>query len=150
MPCDVLETESLENLVSSTLDAFGRIDVLVNNAGGTGPRAALETSERYFEMALRFNVTQAFLLSKLVVPKMLETAGGGSIVNISSRASDMVQTAFAAYGAGKAALNQMTRNVAAETLPLSVRRHMGQSFLKASYIYIASPTLAKRRNKYFL
>ena len=117
VPCDVLETEALENLVSSALDAFGRIDVLVNNAGGTGPRAALETSERYFEMALRFNVTQAFLLSKLVVPKMLETAGGGSIVNISSRASDMVQTAFAAYGAGKAALNQMTRNVAAEWAP---------------------------------
>ena len=44
------------------------------------------------------NVTQAFLLSKLCIPKMVETAGGGAIVNISSRSSDMVQTAFVAYG----------------------------------------------------
>jgi 7-alpha-hydroxysteroid dehydrogenase len=63
------------------------------------------------------NVTQAFLLSKLCIPKMVETAGGGAIVNISSRSSDMVQTAFVAYGAGKAALNMMTRNLAAEVAP---------------------------------
>jgi 7-alpha-hydroxysteroid dehydrogenase len=91
--------------------------VLVNNAGGSGPRAALETSERFFENALRMNVTQAFLLSKLCIPKMVETAGGGTIVNISSRSSDMVQTAFVAYGAGKAALNMMTRNLAVEVAP---------------------------------
>jgi 7-alpha-hydroxysteroid dehydrogenase len=63
------------------------------------------------------NVTQAFLLSKLCIPKMVETAGGGAIVNISSRSSDMVQTAFVAYGAGKAALNMMTRNLAVEVAP---------------------------------
>ena len=63
------------------------------------------------------NVTQAFLLSKLCIPRMVETAGGGAIVNISSRSSDMVQTAFVAYGAGKAALNMMTRNLAAEVAP---------------------------------
>jgi 7-alpha-hydroxysteroid dehydrogenase len=48
---------------------------------------------------------------------MIETAGGGAVVNISSRASDMVQTGFVAYGAAKAALNQMTRNLAAEFAP---------------------------------
>jgi 7-alpha-hydroxysteroid dehydrogenase len=63
------------------------------------------------------NVTQAFLLSRLCIPKMVETAGGGAIVNISSRTSDMVQTAFVAYAAGKAALNMMTRNLAAEVAP---------------------------------
>ena len=114
---DVMRTEDLEALVRATLEAFGRIDVLVNNAGGTLPRAALQTSERFFEAALRFNVTSAFLLSRLVVPKMVETAGGGAIVNISSRSSDMVQTSFVAYGAAKAALNMMTRNLAAEIAP---------------------------------
>ncbi|MDX2167715.1 MAG: glucose 1-dehydrogenase [Deltaproteobacteria bacterium] len=114
---DVMQREDLEALVGATLDEFGRIDVLVNNAGGTLPRAALQTSERFFEMALRFNVTSAFLLSRLVVPKMVETAGGGAIVNISSRSSDMVQTSFVAYGAAKAALNMMTRNLAAEVAP---------------------------------
>jgi len=117
VPTDVTKTEQLERLVAASLEEFGRIDVLVNNAGGTGPRPALDTSEAFFEMALRMNVTQAFLLSKLCVPKMIETAGGGAIVNISSRSSDMVQTAFVAYGAGKAALNMMTRNLAAEIAP---------------------------------
>jgi 7-alpha-hydroxysteroid dehydrogenase len=114
---DVMRTEELEALVGATREEFGRIDVLVNNAGGTLPRAALQTSERFFEAALRFNVTSAFLLSRLVVPKMVETAGGGAIVNISSRSSDMVQTSFVAYGAAKAALNMMTRNLAAEIAP---------------------------------
>lgn len=117
VPTDVTRTEDLERLVAATLAAFGRIDLLVNNAGGTGPRPALETSERFFERALRMNVTQAFLLTRMVVPKMVESAGGGAVVNISSRSSDMVQTAFVAYAAGKAALNMMTRNLAAELAP---------------------------------
>jgi len=114
---DVMQTADLERLVERARAGPGRVDVLVNNAGGTGPRPALQTSERYFENALRMNVTQAFLLSRLCIPAMVETAGEGAIVNISSRSSDMVQTAFVAYGAGKAALNMMTRNLAAEVAP---------------------------------
>ncbi len=114
---DVTRTEDLERIVEAAVSEFGRLDVLVNNAGGTGPRPAMQTSEAYFEAALRFNVTQAFLLTRLAVPHMVETAGGGAVVNISSRSSDMVQTAFVAYGAGKAALNMMTRNLAAELAP---------------------------------
>ncbi len=114
---DVMKSEDHERLVEAALAKFGRLDVLVNNAGGSAPRPALATSERFFENALRFNVTQAFLMIRQAVPKMLETAGGGAIVNISSRSSDMVQTAFAAYAAGKAALNMMTRNLAAEFAP---------------------------------
>jgi 7-alpha-hydroxysteroid dehydrogenase len=114
---DVTRTADLENLVARAKEEFGRIDVLVNNAGGTGPRPALQTSESYFENALRMNVTQAFLLSKLCIPVMVESAGGGAIVNISSRSANMVQTAFVAYGAGKAALEMMTRNLAPEIAP---------------------------------
>src|SRR4029450_10236124 len=79
---DVMRTEDLEALVLATLGAFGRVDVLVNNAGGTLPRAALQTSERFFEAALLFNVTSAFLLSRLVLPRMVETAGGGARVSM--------------------------------------------------------------------
>jgi 7-alpha-hydroxysteroid dehydrogenase len=117
VPNDVMVTEDLERLVDATVAEFGRVDVLVNNAGGTMPAPALQTSERFFETALRFNVTTAFLLTKLVAPVMVNTAGEGSVVNISSRSSDMVQTAFVAYGAAKAALNMMTRNIAAELAP---------------------------------
>ena len=114
---DVLDASDREALIEAAISEFGRLDVLVNNAGGTPPRSAMQTSAEFFENALRFNVVQAFHLAQLSVPKMLATAGGGAIVNISSRSSDMAQTAFAAYGAGKAALNMMTRNVAAEWAP---------------------------------
>jgi 7-alpha-hydroxysteroid dehydrogenase len=113
---DVTVTEQLERLVTRAVEEFGRIDILLNNAGGSLPRAFMATSERSFEMALRFNVTSAFLLSKLVVPHMVE-AGGGAIVNISSRSASMVQPCFTAYATAKAALSMMTRAMAPELAP---------------------------------
>ena len=115
---DVLVDDDRRRLVEAAVDRFGRLDVLVNNAGGTGPRPAMATSERFFDMAMKFNVTSPFLMSQLGAQAMVDTAGSGSIVNISSRSSDMVLSSFVAYGAGKAALNQMTRNLAAELAPL--------------------------------
>jgi 7-alpha-hydroxysteroid dehydrogenase len=114
---DVMETGDLDRLVETTVGELGRLDILINNAGGTMPRAAMDTDERFFETALRFNVTTAFLLTQRAARAMVDTAGRGSVVNISSRSSDMVQTSFVAYGAGKAALNMMTRNMAAELAP---------------------------------
>ena len=116
VPTDVTLTAQLEALVARTVDEFGRIDILVNNAGGWLPRPLMATSEKSFEAALRFNVTTAFLLTKLVVPPMVEH-GGGSIVNISSRAASMVQPCFTAYATAKAALSMMTRAMAPELAP---------------------------------
>jgi 7-alpha-hydroxysteroid dehydrogenase len=116
VPCDVMQSGALEQLVARALDEFGRIDVLVNNAGGSPPKPALETSERMFERAFHFNVTTAFVLSRLVVPHM-RAGGGGSIVNISSAAGRLVQSGFAAYGTAKAALSFLTRNLGAEFAP---------------------------------
>ncbi|MGA8256754.1 MAG: glucose 1-dehydrogenase [Nocardioides sp.] len=115
---DVLVEDDRRRLIDEAVHRFGRLDVLVNNAGGTGPRSAMTTSEQFFDMAMKFNVTAPFLMSQLVAQPMVDTAGSGSIVNISSRSSDMVLSSFAAYGAGKAALNQMTRNLAGEFAPL--------------------------------
>jgi len=116
VPTDVTVTDQLEALVAQTVSEFGRIDVLVNNAGGWLPRPLLATSERSFEAALRFNVTAAFLLTKLVVPVMA-AGDGGAIVNISSRAASMVQPCFTAYATAKAALSMMTRAMAPELAP---------------------------------
>jgi 7-alpha-hydroxysteroid dehydrogenase len=116
VPCDVTDRAALEQLVERSVAAFGRLDVLVNNAGGTPPRPALQTSERTFEEALRFNVTSAFLLSRLSIPHML-AGEGGSIVNISSAMSRLVDAGFVAYGTAKAALNHMTRLLAREFAP---------------------------------
>jgi 7-alpha-hydroxysteroid dehydrogenase len=117
VPCDVLERSQLENLVEATLREFGRIDLLVNNAGGWPPKPALRTSEKEFEAAFRFNVTTAFVLTRLVVPRMVETAGAGAIVNISSVAGRHNASGFAAYGTAKAALSFLTQNLAQEFAP---------------------------------
>jgi 7-alpha-hydroxysteroid dehydrogenase len=114
--CDVNDRTQLEELVTRTMQELGRIDILVNNAGGAPPSPALRTSERMFEWALRFNVTSAFLLSRLVVPHMVE-GEGGAIVNISSGLSHLVESGFVAYGTAKAALNHMTRLLAHELAP---------------------------------
>jgi 7-alpha-hydroxysteroid dehydrogenase len=117
VPTDVTDRAQLEALVETTVSELGRVDILVNNAGGWPPQPLLRTSERAFEQALRFNVTSAFLLTRFAVPAMLETAGGGTIINISSRAGSMVQPGFTAYGTSKAALSFMTRNMAPELAP---------------------------------
>jgi 7-alpha-hydroxysteroid dehydrogenase len=95
---------------------LGRIDILVNNAGGWPPQPALETSERTFEQALHFNVTTAFVLTRLAVPHML-AGGGGSVVNISSAAGRLVMAGFVAYGTAKAALSFMSRELGREFAP---------------------------------
>jgi len=116
VPCDVSETANLQELVDRGIAELGRIDVLVNNAGGTSPRPFLDTSERMFERAFHFNVTTAFALSKLVVPHML-AGDGGSIVNIGSAIGRLRDRGFVAYGTAKAAMAHMTRLMAADLAP---------------------------------
>jgi 7-alpha-hydroxysteroid dehydrogenase len=114
---DVLERGDVEHLVAAATAEFGKVDILVNNAGGWPPQPALRTGADAFRKALDFNVVAPFLLTRLLVPVMVETAGGGAIVNISSRAASMVQPMFVAYGASKAGLSFMTRNLAPELAP---------------------------------
>ena len=116
VPCDVSDRAQLEAVVSKAISEFGRIDVLVNNAGGSPPKEALKTSEAMFDQAFHFNVTTAFLMSRFAVPHMLEN-GGGAIVNISSAAGRLVQPGFAAYGTAKAALSALTRLLGNEFAP---------------------------------
>ncbi len=114
---DVTDLDALEHLADAAVERFGRLDILVNNAGGAMPRAAMDTSARFLETAFHFNVTAPFVLTKLAARRMVDTTGKGAIVNISSRSASMTQTSFAAYGAVKAALDRVTRNMAPELAP---------------------------------
>ena len=116
VPGDVNDDDYLHQLVDRAVDDFGRVDVVVNNAGGSMPQPFLDTSVRSFEKAFHFNVTTAFTLSQLAVPRMLE-GGGGSIVNISSAMGRLSDRGFAAYGTAKAALAHLTRLMAADLAP---------------------------------
>ena len=116
VPTDVTDAEQLQTLVTRTVGELGRVNILVNNAGGWDPRPVMATSPRNVEAAFKFNVLAAFTLTQLCVPHMVET-GGGSVVNISSRAASMVQPSFVAYATAKAALSMMTRAMAPELAP---------------------------------
>jgi 7-alpha-hydroxysteroid dehydrogenase len=116
IPADVNDNDVLEAIVASTMEEFGRLDIVVNNAGGTMPRPFLDTSPGFFERSFHFNVTTAFVLSKAAAPHLL-ASGAGSIVNISSAIGRLRDRGFVAYGTAKAALTHMTRLTAADLAP---------------------------------
>jgi 7-alpha-hydroxysteroid dehydrogenase len=116
VPTDVAQNENLITLAENTIEEFGRIDVVINNAGGTAPRAFMDTSPGYLERSFHFNATTAFVLTKVAVPYMLEQ-GEGAVVNISSAIGRMRDRGFIAYGTAKAALAHMTRLMAADLAP---------------------------------
>ncbi|MBU4277180.1 MAG: SDR family NAD(P)-dependent oxidoreductase [Proteobacteria bacterium] len=117
VPCDVTDEASVQNMVSRVIEAFGRIDVLVNNAGVAFGRSILETPLKRWDLVLRVNLTGAFLCSQAVLPHMIRQ-GSGSIINISSLAANdrdkgMVDTGVA-YGVAKAGLDRLTWGLASE------------------------------------
>jgi 7-alpha-hydroxysteroid dehydrogenase len=116
VPSDVNDNEATAALVERAVGELGRIDIVVNNAGGTMPRPMLDTSPGYLERAFHFNVTSAFVLSKAAVPHMVEQ-GSGTIVNISSAIGRLRDRGMLAYGTAKAALTHMTRLMAADLAP---------------------------------
>lgn len=115
--CDVSSAEERSKLLQQAISVMGRIDILVNNAGGAGPNDPVKTSAEEFSKTLDWNVTPAFDLSKQAYQLMLES-GGGSIINISSRAAQLRQKNFSAYGSAKAALSHLTRLLAQDFAPL--------------------------------
>ncbi|MFM7060363.1 MAG: SDR family oxidoreductase [Actinomycetes bacterium] len=116
VPTDVVDNDAVAALVPAAVEEYGRVDVVINNAGGTAPRPFLDTSPGYLERSFHFNVTTAFVLTKAAVPVMLEQ-GGGTVVNISSTIGRLRDRGFVAYGTAKAALTHMTRLMAADLAP---------------------------------
>ncbi len=117
VPTDVTDAGACDHLVATTVEEFERLDILVNNAGGAMPRAAMDTSEGFMARTFAFNVTAPLTLIELAARQMVDTVGHGAVVNISSRSASMTQTMFVAYGAAKAALDRLTRNIAPELAP---------------------------------
>ena len=114
--CDVSSAEQRASLLERAMKELGRIDILVNNAGGSAPNDPVKTSAEEFANTLDWNVTPAFDLSKQAYQLMLES-GSGSIINISSRAAQLRQKNFSAYGSAKAALSHLTRLLAQDFAP---------------------------------
>ena len=117
VPTDVMDEEQLQRLADSAMRELGRIDILVNNAGGFPPRPALQTSARTFHEAFKFNVGTAYAMSIICTPLIVESAGSGSILNISSVAGEKPTPCFSTYGTAKGALSLLTRELAQEFAP---------------------------------
>ena len=114
---DVLENSQLEELINSVEACFGKLDILINNAGGFPPKPFLDTTVEEFDYAMRFNVTSAFSLSRLATALMTKKSLNGTILNISSVVGDFPAPSFSAYGTAKSALSFLTRELAQELAP---------------------------------
>jgi 7-alpha-hydroxysteroid dehydrogenase len=116
---DVTDADARSALVEAAVREFGKVTILVNNAGGGGPKPfdmPMDTFRRAFEL----NVFSVFHLAQLCAPHM-ETAGGGAILNISSMAAENKNARMAAYASSKAAESHLTRNIAFDLGPKGIR-----------------------------
>jgi 7-alpha-hydroxysteroid dehydrogenase len=113
---DLSDVNAVEGLVDTAVREFGRLDIVVNNVGGSMPTPFLDTSVKSFEEAFHFNVTTAFALTKAALPHLL-ASGNGSVVNITSAMGRFRDRGYVAYGTAKAALAHMTRLLAADCAP---------------------------------
>jgi 7-alpha-hydroxysteroid dehydrogenase len=116
VPADLSDLDAVARLADVARESFGRIDVVVNNVGGTTPRAFLDTSTGFMARAFSFNVLTAHALTRAAVPLMLEN-GGGCVVSITSAMGRMSDRGYLAYGTAKAALAHWSELAAADLAP---------------------------------
>jgi len=113
---DVRDADSSQALVDHAIEATGRLDVLINNAGGSPELAAADAKPRFTDAIIRLNLIAPLVLSQQAHAAMLEN-DGGSIVNIASVSAIRPSPGTAAYGAAKAGLVNATRSLAQEWAP---------------------------------
>ncbi len=121
VPTDITSEESVRDLAEQTLAHFGRVDILINNSGITGPTAPLwEISLAEWEETFAVNVTGGFLCCRAFLPSMIERRAG-SIIFISSMTGKRPLYGRSPYAAGKLALVGLARTLAWETGPYGIR-----------------------------
>ena len=111
--CDVTDEEQVEALAAAVVEAYGRIDVLVNNAGVQVNVGLLDLQTRHWDLTMRVNLRGPFLCCKYLAPIMVQQSSG-SIINITSGAAERVRPNGISYSVTKAGLNMMTLGLAQE------------------------------------
>jgi 7-alpha-hydroxysteroid dehydrogenase len=145
VPADLSDLDAAAGLAAAAADAFGRLDIVVNNVGGAMPRPFPATKPRHLEAAFHFNVAVAHALTQAAIPYLLAAAGEGvpagaaegppasagegeragegegapasAVINISSAVGRTAGRGYLAYGTAKAALAHYTRLAAADLAP---------------------------------
>ena len=118
---DLARPEDTAALAATAVEAFGTLDVVVNNVGGTMPNALLSTSTKDLRDAFTFNVATAHALTTAAVPLMLEHSGGGSIINVASINGVSPGNFQGIYSITKGAVINMTKAFAKECAQFGIR-----------------------------
>jgi NAD(P)-dependent dehydrogenase (short-subunit alcohol dehydrogenase family) len=119
--CDVSKSEEVKNLIEKTVEKFGSLDVMVNNAGVGGLGGVLEASDEDFDKTIKINLYGVFYGSKLAANKMKELGVKGSIINISSILGTVGLPQAVAYCTSKGGVVQLTHASALDLSPHEIR-----------------------------
>ena len=119
--CDVLDKVSIKAMIDACMERYGRIDILVNNVGGSAKGGPVTLSEEDWDRQIAYNLKSVFMTCKHVLPHM-EAAGRGAIINLASTSGlRWTGAAQVAYAATKAGVIQLSRVVAVEYAPKGIR-----------------------------
>jgi NAD(P)-dependent dehydrogenase (short-subunit alcohol dehydrogenase family) len=133
VPGDISSMDFIEEIVHKTIDAFGRIDVLVNNAG-TNIRGSSSTyTVEDWDQVIGINLKAVFFLTQACANKMIERGEGGKVINILSLASSIGLPGIPAYAAAKGGMTQVTKTLAVEWAPHNIQVNgIGPGFFQTS------------------
>ena len=153
VPANLAHTEAVAGLAQAAYDEFGRLDLVVNNVGGTIPNAFLDTDVAYLDEAFHWNVSTAHALTRAAVPLMLASLGDPdehrqkSVVSISSMMGRSAGRGYLAYGTAKAALAHWSRLAATDLAPrIRVNGIYVGSVMTSSLEFVAGVPETKRRD----
>ena len=119
--CDVTQSQSIADVVEACVERYGRIDVLVNNVGGSAAGGPVEMSEEVFDSQVDHNLKSVFLSCKYVLP-IMEAQGSGAIINMASTSGTRwTGSAQVAYAATKAGVIQMSKVIAIQYAKKNIR-----------------------------
>ncbi len=117
---DVSKIDDLQRLVDAAVDAFGRVDVMVNNAGVETRTSVLDTSERDYDKVLAINLKSAFFGTQLAAKQMIAQGRGGRIINVTSVHEDWPMPGNAPYCLSKGGMRMLTRSAGVELAPHNI------------------------------
>lgn len=115
---DVSKVDQLQNLIAQAVKAFGRVDIMVNNAGVETRTSVLDTTEAQYDRVLDINLKSAFFGTQLAAQQMIKQGGGGRIINVTSVHEDWPMPGNTAYCLSKGGMRMLTR-----TAGLELARH---------------------------
>lgn len=117
---DVSKVEDLQNLIDQAVKAFGRLDIMVNNAGVETRTSILNTTEQQYDKVLNINLKSAFFGTQLAAQQMIKQGGGGRIINITSVHEDWPMPGNTAYCLSKGGMRMLTRTSGLELAPHNI------------------------------